>query len=83
MLAVVAIPYWSANVLEELQWKGAADARPLVQIVENRSGIISVAADGTVFGNGMYDGRFNTDLRHDTNGIVRPYALSLFHRGAA
>ena len=27
----------------------------------------------------MYDGRFNTDLVHDTNGIVRPYALSLFH----
>jgi spermidine synthase len=47
--------------------------------VENRSGIISVAADGTVFGNGMYDGRFNTDLKHDSNGIVRPYALSLFH----
>ena len=32
-----------------------------------------------VFGNGMYDGRFNTDLVHDSNGIVRPYALSLFH----
>jgi spermidine synthase len=27
----------------------------------------------------MYDGRFNTDLKHDSNGIVRPYALSLFH----
>ena len=32
-----------------------------------------------MFGNGMYDGRFNTDIMHDTNGIVRPYALSLFH----
>jgi len=47
--------------------------------VENRSGIITVTADGVVFGNGMYDGRFNTDLKRDTNGIVRPYALSLFH----
>src|ERR1043166_1398230 len=27
----------------------------------------------------MYDGRFNTDLKHDSNGIIRPYALSLFH----
>jgi spermidine synthase len=27
----------------------------------------------------MYDGRFNTDLKQDTNGILRPYALSLFH----
>ena len=38
-----------------------------------------MTADGVVFGNGMYDGRFNTDLKRDTNGIVRPYALSLFH----
>ena len=67
------------HVLENLQWKGSADAKPFVQVVENRSGIITVDRDGTVFGHGMYDGRFNTDLKHDTNGIVRPYALSLFH----
>jgi len=79
LLALVAIPHWSADVLADLQWKGAPNALSLVDIVENRSGIISVAADGTVFGNGMYDGRFNTDLKHDSNGIVRPYALSLFH----
>jgi len=79
LLAMVAIPRWSASALAELQWKGAPEAVALVDIVENRSGIITVAADGTVFGNGMYDGRFNTDLKHDTNGIVRPYALSLFH----
>jgi spermidine synthase len=66
-------------VLETLQWKGAADAKSFVQVVENRSGIITVDADGTVFGHGMYDGRFNVDLKHDNNGIIRPYALSLFH----
>ena len=27
----------------------------------------------------MYDGRFNTALKDDRNGIIRPYALSLFH----
>jgi spermidine synthase len=79
LMATVAVPRWSANVLESLQWRGAPDAAPLVQVVENRSGIITVAAGGIVFGNGMYDGRFNTDLVHDSNGIVRPYALSLFH----
>ena len=47
--------------------------------MENRSGIITVSKSGIVYGHGMYDGRFNTDLMHDTNGIVRPYALSLFH----
>jgi SAM-dependent methyltransferase len=50
-----------------------------VQVAENRSGIVTATDTGTVFGNGIYDGRFTTDLVHDTNGIVRPYALSLFH----
>ncbi len=77
--ALLSIPPLSAHVLEHLQWKGAAAAKPFVQMVENRSGIITVDSDGTVFGHGMYDGKFNTDLKHDSNGIVRPYALSLFH----
>lgn len=79
LLAVIVVPRWSANVLESLQWKGQVDAPHLAELVENRSGIIAVTEDGTVFGNGMYDGQFNTDLKRDTNGIVRPYALSLFH----
>jgi spermidine synthase len=79
LMAAVAVPRWSANVLESLQGRVAPDAAPLIQVVENRSGIITVAPGGIVFGNGMYDGRFNTDLVHDSNGIVRPYALSLFH----
>ena len=54
-------------------------AKPFTHVIENRSGIITVDTDRTVFGNGMYDGHFNTDLKHDNNGIVRPYALSLFH----
>jgi spermidine synthase len=50
-----------------------------VQVIENRNGIIAADADGVVWGHGMYDGRFNTALRRDVNGVVRPYALSLFH----
>jgi spermidine synthase len=79
VLALAAIPAFAGHVLENLQWKGAATAQPFVKVLENRSGIITVAADGTVFGHGMYDGKFNTDLKHDTNGVIRPYALSLFH----
>jgi spermidine synthase len=78
VLGAIGIPPLSANVLESLQWKGAP-AKLFVEVVENRSGIITVTEDGTVYGHGMYDGRFNTSLLHDTNGIVRPYALSLFH----
>ena len=79
LVAAIAIPQLSGNVLENLQWKGASYAEHFVDVVENRSGIITVTEDGAVYGHGMYDGRFNTDLMHDTNGIVRPYALSLFH----
>jgi len=79
LAAALVIPAWSGGVLESLQWKGEPDARPFARVVENRSGIIAVTDDGKVYGNGMYDGRFNTELRHDLNGIVRPYALSLLH----
>jgi spermidine synthase len=49
------------------------------EVIENRSGTIGVTPNGTVFGGGAYDGRFNTDLLNDTNMIVRPYSLSAFH----
>lgn len=50
-----------------------------VAVVENRSGIIVVSQNGTVYGGGIYDGTFNLDPYHDVNGIIRPYSLSLFH----
>ena len=74
----VANPVIASRVLENLQSKGVAD-HDFAHVVENRSGIITVNTDGTVYGNGMYDGRFNIDLKTDVNGIIRPYALSLFH----
>ncbi len=48
-------------------------------VVENRSGVVAVTPNGTVFGGGIYDGRFNVSLVNDTNGIERPFALSYFH----
>ena len=48
-------------------------------LIENRSGVVGVLADRTVIGGGAYDGRFNTDPLHDTNGIFRAYALSALH----
>jgi spermidine synthase len=78
LVGAIAIPVLANRVFENLQNKGSSD-HDFAHIVENRSGIITVDTDGTVFGNGMYDGRFNTDLKTDRNGIIRPYALSLFH----
>ena len=78
-----SIPRLAGRCARKPAMEGSPDAKPFVDIVENRSGIITVDADGTVFGHGMYDGQFNTDLKHDTNGIVRPYALSPVSSGAA
>ncbi len=79
-LAVLALPLASGKVLEALQWKGAPEAgTAFAHVVENRSGIVTVDRGGTVFGNGAYDGHFSVDLVDDVNGIVRAYALSLFH----
>ena len=54
-------------------------SQPFVQIIENKSGVIAVTRDRMVYGGGVYDGQFNTDLRHDSNLIVRAFALSSFH----
>jgi len=75
---IVAIVLLAPRVYENLQAKGVA-AHAFAQIVENHSGVIAVDTEGKVYGNGMYDGRFSTSLRNDTNGIVRAYALSLLH----
>ena len=51
---------------------------PFVNLVENRSGVIAVDSRETVYGGGIYDGHFNIDPVHDTNGIFRCYAIPAF-----
>jgi spermidine synthase len=47
--------------------------------VENRNGEIAVSQDGTVYGGGIYDGRFNINLVEDTNAIFRAFAIAGIH----
>lgn len=55
--------------------------------VENRSGVIGVYPDNhnygyptrVVYGGGVYDGQINTDILHDSNGLIRVYAISGLH----
>jgi spermidine synthase len=49
------------------------------ELIENRSGEISVKQDGTIFGSGVYDGRFNTDLVDDSNALFRAFAIAGMH----
>jgi spermidine synthase len=78
VVGIVLGPILAHRVFENLQNKRTSD-QAFAHVVENRSGVITVDTNGVVFGNGMYDGRFNTDLKDDQNGIIRPYALSLLH----
>lgn len=50
-----------------------------VDVVENRSGVVTVNADHLVFGGGKYDGAISVDLVDDRNFLVRPVSLALFH----
>ncbi len=80
LLAIAVLPSLSSGVLESLLWKGERDVSiPFARIVENRSGIVTVDKDSSVFGHGAYDGVFSTSLVNDRNGALRPYALSLYN----
>ncbi|HWZ33507.1 MAG TPA: fused MFS/spermidine synthase [Bryobacteraceae bacterium] len=77
---VLASPWLFDGFYEKLLYKGEvhSDTR-FSRVVETRSGVITISPDGTVFGGGMYDGRFNVDLLRDTNWVIRAYALSAIH----
>ena len=79
VLALAAIPRWSANVLADLPWEGSPQC-PLPRRHRGQQERHHHRGGGRHRIRQRHDdGRFNTDLKHDTNGIVRPYALSLFH----
>lgn len=82
MIVAVPIlhPYLTREVVISLLHKDLARlAPPLTHVVENRSGIIAVDTRKTVYGHGIYDGRYNVDPVNDTNGIFRPLATPLYH----
>lgn len=79
LLALFQYPL-TRGAIDSMLFRGElANSSPITRVVENRYGIAAVSKDGTVYGGGIYDGHFNTDLLHDNNGIIRAYSLSLFH----
>ena len=68
------------DLYERLQYKRDwRQAGRFAHIVETKSGIVTVSQDGEIYGGGIYDGAFNTDLLHDRNFTIRAYALSALH----
>jgi spermidine synthase len=69
----------TSQVYERLVWMGDGDIRPFLRVIENKSGVIALDEHKRVYGHGIYDGQVKIDLADDTNGMVRPLALSLYH----
>lgn len=79
-LALLASPALHRRLYERLIWGPEQAQHPaLAEIVENRHGVIAVEPNGTVWGGGAYDGRFNTSLLQDRNSVVRAYVVAALH----
>jgi spermidine synthase len=80
VLAFAFAPMLYRGFYEKLIFgEDASRLPPFTHVVENRSGVISVTDDGTVYGGGVYDGMFNVDPVVNSNFIIRAYAISAFH----
>lgn len=69
------------RIYEKLQYRWVyTPGLRFAHVVETKSGLITVAPNGQVFGGGIYEGTFSTSLHDDRNSIVRCYALAELHR---
>lgn len=84
LLALGSRPMFS-NMYERLLFKTTfKPSMKFSELVENHSGVIAVYPGETeygypaetVFGGGAYDGRFNTGLVKDSNGLFRAFAVA-------
>jgi predicted membrane-bound spermidine synthase len=73
------------HLLERLQY-ASSDAASFKYVLENKAGIITVEAGKTssdsIYGGGIYDGKFNIDPLINDNLIERAYLVSALHRQA-
>jgi spermidine synthase len=68
------------SLFERLMFKSEPRAETTFRdVIENRSGVITVDKDDVVYGGGVYDGAFKIDPLNDTNGIFRAFAIAALH----
>lgn len=79
VLALASGPLF-ANLWGRMQYREEANdpGARLVDVVETRSGVVTVDYDGAIFGGGVYDGWMYADL-HDNPQIRRPLSISFLH----
>jgi len=76
-----AHPYLYQGYLEKIQY-ATTHPKAFKYQLENRSGIITTEAENPdiMYGNGAYDGCFNTDPVGNSNWIDRAYIIAALHR---
>jgi spermidine synthase len=81
LLLVKTTPAVYDRIWERLlyKWKFDEASTRFLDVVETKSGVITVTQDGTVYGGGAYDGKVSTSIRNDRNGIFRAHAVGAMH----
>lgn len=81
ILVVQTTPALYDRIWERLLFKGRFDeaSTRFDEVIETKSGVITVTREGIVYGGGAYDGKINTSLRYDNNGIQRAYNIGAMH----
>ncbi len=77
--AILAQPFLFDRYWEHLLFQDEHIGREFIEVIENKHGVITVDAEHTIYGGGVYDGGFNVVPGKD-NHILRAYALGLVHR---
>lgn len=80
ILFVKMTPVTYDRIWERLQYKTIfKDDTKFLDVVETKSGVVAVTKEKMVFGGGAYDGKVNTSLRWDSNGIFRAHGVGAMH----
>jgi predicted membrane-bound spermidine synthase len=76
----VAVKAFFDHYYERIIYKDKiGSGSPFADVVENKSGVVTVDANAVVYGNGMYDGVASVNLIDDRNLLIRPFSLALYH----
>lgn len=81
LLLVKVTPRTYDRIWERLSYKHHFDeaSTRFLDIVETKSGVITVTQEGVVYGGGAYDGKVSTSVVWDRNAIFRAHALGAMH----
>jgi spermidine synthase len=78
--------FWKTPVLydriwERLLYKAQFDesSTRFAEVIETKSGVITLTRDNLVYGGGAYDGKINTSLLYDNNAIQRAFNIGAMH----